>query len=62
MEMEQNVCKEKGCNTEIPSGEKYCSYHKNKRGEKRRTVGKVILAAGSVALAVVSKGKIKPKL
>ncbi|QGG97211.1 hypothetical protein EA459_00175 [Streptococcus dysgalactiae subsp. dysgalactiae] len=60
--MEQNICKAKGCNTEIPSGDKYCSYHKNKRAEHRGTIIKRRTAlAFSVALAVLTKGKIKPK-
>ncbi|SPS11320.1 hypothetical protein AMHIJAGA_01254 [Lactococcus lactis] len=60
--MEQNICKAKGCNTEIPSGDKYCSYHKNKRAEHRGTIIKTGLGlAGSVVLAVVTKGKFKPK-
>ena len=60
-------CKNKKCQRILPEGykHKYCENCRNAHAQKAKNVGKGVLAvaatAGSIVLAVITKGKIDPK-
>lgn len=36
--MEQNICKHRACQTEIPEGNTFCNYHKSKKKELKQKI------------------------
>ena len=65
--METKYCKNKKCKRTLPEGykHKYCENCRGKQAEdvKKRGVGLlgVLGVVGSVAIAVITKGKFNPK-
>ena len=60
-------CKNKKCQRPLPEGykHKYCENCRNEQAQKAKNFGKgalgVVATAGSIALAIITKGKIDPK-
>ena len=69
MELEQKprVCRNKRCQKVLPPDYKYiyCEACRNKRAEKTKrvlkTVGAGVAPVGSLAIAIIPGGRIKPK-
>ena len=66
-ENEIRVCKNKKCQKPLPEGYKhrYCEACRNQHAQAAKNAGKVVLGAAStlasIAVVVVTKGKINPK-
>lgn len=56
--MTNNYCKKKNCGREIPKGERYCSFHKKMHKERNGNIIKAGTLLGSIALGLITKGKI----
>ena len=65
--MESSKCKNKKCQRPLPEGykHKYCENCRNQHVKHFKDAGKTVLSCaafvGSVAIAIVTKGKINPK-
>ena len=64
----EKKCKNKKCQRPLPDGykHKYCENCRNEHAQKAKNFGKgalgVVATAGSIALAIITKGKIDPKV
>lgn len=62
-----NKCKNKKCQRDLPDGYKhrYCENCRNAKAQMAKNIGKgalsVAVAAGGIALSIITKGKLKPK-
>lgn len=52
---EPGICHHKGCQREIPEGEKYCSYHKQKRKSLLGRGATGVALVGAISVSVLKK-------